>query len=133
MFEWRNEFSVEIGSVDAQHKMLFQIAGELYAAMESGQSKAAMARLLDRLVQYTKVHFAHEERLMKMHGYKDFAAHKAEHDALTAQVMKFQQDFEEGKVSMSVQLLQFLRSWLETHIRGTDRKYSPYLRSKQVA
>jgi hemerythrin len=34
---------------------------------------------------------------------------------------------------MSVQLLQFLKTWLETHIRGTDQKYSALLRSKAVA
>ena len=133
MFEWRNEFSVQIGSVDAQHKMLFQIADELYNAMQSGQSKVVLGRLLDRLVQYTKAHFAHEERLMQQHGYPEFASHKAEHDALTAKVLKFQQEFEQGKVAISVQLLQFLRNWLQTHIRGTDQKYGPYLKSRAVA
>ncbi|MGO9258606.1 MAG: bacteriohemerythrin [Bryobacteraceae bacterium] len=133
MFEWRNEFSVQIGSVDAQHKMLFGIASELYTAMIAGQSKMAMARILDRLVQYTKVHFAHEERLMRLYDYPDLAAHKAEHDALTAKVVKFQNDFLKGQVNMSVQLLQFLRDWLEHHIKGSDRKYSPLLRSKAVA
>lgn len=133
MFEWHNDFSVQIGSVDAQHKMLFAIANELYTAMMAGQSKMAMARILDRLVQYTKVHFAHEERLMLLHTYPDLAAHKAEHDALTAKVVKFQNDFLQGHVNMSVQLLQFLRDWLEHHIKGSDRKYSPFLRSKAVA
>ena len=133
MFEWHNDFSVQIGSVDAQHKMLFAIANELYTAMMAGQSKMAMARILDRLVQYTKVHFAHEERLMLLHTYPDLAAHKAEHDALTAKVVKFQNDFLKGQVNMSVQLLQFLRDWLEHHIKGSDRKYSPFLRSKAVA
>jgi hemerythrin len=133
MFEWRNEFSVQIGSVDAQHQMLFGTANELYTAMMAGQSKMAMARILDRLVQYTKVHFAHEERLMRLHDYPHLAAHKAEHDALTSQVVKFQDDFNQGKVNMSVQLLQFLRDWLERHIKGSDQRYSPFLRSKAVA
>ena len=133
MFEWRNEFSVQIGSVDAQHKMLFGLAGELYAAMMAGQSKVVLGRLLDRLVQYTQVHFAHEERLLKLHGYADLAAHQAEHRALTAKVLKFQADFHQGQVNMSVQLLQFLKTWLESHIRGSDQKYSPFLISKKVA
>jgi hemerythrin-like metal-binding protein len=119
--------------VDAQHKMLFGIANELYTAMIAGQSKMAMARILDRLVQYTKVHFAHEERLMRLHDYPDLAPHKAEHDALTAKVVKFQNDFQQGQVNMSVQLLQFLKNWLEGHIRGSDQKYSPFLKSKAVA
>jgi hemerythrin len=133
MFEWRNEFSVQIGSVDAQHRMLFGIANELYSAMTAGQGRVVVAGILDRLVQYTKTHFAHEERLMRLHGYPGFAAHKTQHDALTAKVVKFQTDFQEGKVNMSVELLQFLKTWLESHIKGTDQQYSPFLRSKAVA
>ena len=133
MFDWRKEFSVEIGSVDAQHQALFAIAGELYSAMMAGQSKLAMGKILDRLVQYTKMHFAHEERLMQLHGYPGLEAHKAEHQALTAKVLKFQEDFKQGQVNISVQLLQFLRTWLENHIKGSDRRYSPFLKSKAVA
>ena len=133
MFEWRKEFSVDIGSVDAQHQNLFAIAGELYSAMMAGQSKAAMGKILDRLVQYTKMHFAHEERLMQTHGYPGLEAHKAEHQALTSKVLKFQEEFQQGQVNISVQLLQFLRNWLEGHIKGSDRRYSPFLKSKAVA
>jgi len=133
MFEWRNEYSVEIGSVDAQHKVLFATASELYNAMVSGHSKDVMGRLLDRLIQYTKTHFAHEERLMQQCGYPSFEAHKAQHDALTARVMKFQSDFQQGRVTMSVQLLQFLKDWLAQHIQETDRQYIPVMKAKSVA
>jgi hemerythrin len=133
MFEWSNDYSVDIGSVDAQHKMLFSIGNELYTAMMAGNSKAVMSRILDRLVQYTKVHFAHEERLMRQHGFPGFEKHKAQHDALTAKVVKFQSDFEQGHVNMSVQLMHFLRDWLEHHIKESDHEYSPYLKSRAVA
>lgn len=133
MFEWKNEYSVGIGSIDAQHQNLFAIARELYAAMSAGQGKASLSRLLDRLVQYTAVHFAHEERLMRLNDYPDFQAHKAQHDALTKQVLAFQADFEGGRVSMTVQLLQFLKDWLEKHIKVSDFAYAPCLKQKAVA
>jgi hemerythrin len=133
MFEWSNNYSVDIGSIDSQHQNLFAIGRELHAAMTAGQGKASLARILDRLVQYTAVHFAHEERLMRLHDYPDMAAHKAQHDALTAQVVKFQEDFNSGRVAMTVQLLQFLKEWLQNHIKGSDLKYAPYLKEKAVA
>ena len=34
MFEWKNEYAVNIGSIDAQHQMLFAIGRELYAGDE---------------------------------------------------------------------------------------------------
>jgi hemerythrin len=130
MFEWKNEYAVGIPSVDVQHQKLFSIARELYDAMSAGRGKASLAVILDRLVQYTAVHFAHEERLMRTHDYPDFARHKAQHDALTKQVLTFQKDFESGKVSMTVHLLQFLKDWLENHIKVSDFEYAPCL--KQV-
>jgi hemerythrin-like metal-binding protein len=133
MFEWNPEYSVGIGSIDAQHQTLFRIAGELYAAMSAGQGKAAIGRILDRLVQYTATHFAHEERLMRLCDYPDLAVHRVQHQALTKQVQQFQADFQSGRAAVTVQLLQFLRTWLDTHIRGSDHKYAPCMVRKAVA
>ena len=133
MFEWNNNYSVAIGSVDAQHRTLFAIARELHTAMAAGQGKASLARILERLVQYTSVHFAHEERLLRLHAYPDFAAHKAEHDALVKKVLKFQEDFTSGRATITVQLLQFLRDWLQSHIQGSDLRYAAHLKQRAVA
>ena len=133
MFEWKDKYTVGVGSVDAQHRCLFGIAAELHAAMSAGTGKASLGKILERLVQYTAMHFAHEERLMRLHDYPDLTAHKAEHDSLTAQVLQFQADFKSGRDTMTVQLLMFLRDWLEKHIMGSDQKYEPYLAGKLVA
>lgn len=133
MFEWNPKYSVGIASIDAQHQNLFAIAHELYDAMSAGRGKASLSRILDRLVQYTAVHFAHEERLMKVHAYPDFEAHRTEHAELTRQVLQFQQDFQAGRAAMTVQLLQFLKQWLEHHIQGSDKAYAPQLKAQTVA
>ena len=132
MFEWNPSFSVEIGSIDAQHQNLFRIARELYAAMTAGQGKAALAKILDRLVQYTAVHFAHEERILRLNDYPDLLAHQAEHQSLTRQVLQFQADYQAGRSAMTVQLLQFIRDWLEKHIKESDQRYAPFLRERAV-
>jgi hemerythrin len=133
MFEWKSEYSVQIGSIDGQHQNLFRTAGELYAAMSAGRGKPALGKILDRLTQYTAVHFAYEERLMRLHDYPDLAAHREQHEALTKQVMAFQADFQAGRATMTVQVLYFLKDWLEKHIAGSDQKYAPFLRQKAVA
>jgi len=130
MFDWNQKFRVGIDSIDAQHQQLFAIGRELYDAMASGQGKAAMGRILDRLVQYTKTHFEHEEGLMRQHGYPDYIKHKKIHADLTAGVLKFQSEFKSGEVGMTIDLLEFLRTWLERHIEHEDAAYTPYLRPK---
>jgi hemerythrin-like metal-binding protein len=133
MFEWKNEYAVGIGSIDAQHQNMFAIGRELYAAMSTGQGKNVLARILDRLVQYTTVHFAHEERLMQLYHYPDYAGHKAQHDALVKQVLAFQTEFNGGRATMAVKVLQFLKDWLEKHIKETDFAYVPCMRAQKVA
>ena len=133
MFEWKTEYAVNIGSIDSQHQTLFAIGRELYAAMSAGQGKSVTAKILERLIQYTGVHFAHEERLMQMHKYPDFAKHKAEHDALVKQVLAFQTEFNNGRATMAVQVLQFVKDWLEKHIKRSDTAYAPWLKAQKVA
>lgn len=133
MFEWNNTLSVGVASVDAQHQNLFAIARELHAAMSSGQGKTALGKVLDRLVQYAASHFAHEERLMRLADYPGLETHVAEHRALTAKVLELQADFRAGRTAISVQVLQFLRTWLQQHIQHSDKAYAPYLQEAKVA
>jgi len=132
MFEWKPDYSVKIASIDGQHQNLFRMAEELYAAMNAGQGKAVLSKTLDRLVQYTQVHFAHEERLMQAHRYPDIGTHIAEHRALTQKVVAFQSEFEMGKALITVQLLNFLKDWLQHHIAQSDQRYAPFLKEKAV-
>jgi hemerythrin-like metal-binding protein len=133
MFEWSNDYSVGVQSVDAQHQNLFAMARELHTAMTSGQGKASLAKILDRLVQYTAAHFAHEERLMRLADYPGLESHAAEHRALTRKVLDFQADFQAGRTALTVQLLQFLRTWLQNHIQHSDQAFAPYLKETKVA
>jgi len=133
MFEWQQKFSVGITSIDGQHQNLFRIAGELEAAMKEGKGRQAVGGILDRLIQYTAVHFSHEERLMQQFGYPDYSAHKAEHDALTKKVIALQKDYHDRQMAITVELLQFLKDWLEHHISQSDQRYSPFLKAKAVA
>jgi hemerythrin-like metal-binding protein len=129
MFEWSNSYSVGIQSIDAQHQNLFALGRELHTAMSNGQGRASLAKILDRLVQYTSVHFAHEERLMRLADYPELAGHANEHALLTRKVLQFQKDFEAGRAVMTVQLLTFLKDWLHHHIQGSDLKYAPHVKN----
>jgi hemerythrin-like metal-binding protein len=133
MFDWNDSYSVNIASIDGQHKNLFRIAEELHAAMLKGTAQASTSKILDRLVQYVGVHFAYEERLMQAAHYPAFPAHKAMHDELTKQVLQFQEDLQKGKHSLTINLLQFLKKWLVNHIEGEDQKYAPFVNAKTAA
>jgi hemerythrin len=133
MFEWKPEYSVQIPEIDAQHKRLFALAFELHEAMAQGKGRTVLEQSLAQLVDYTKVHFAKEEQFMGKYRYPELAAHKAQHDQLTAQVIELQKEFSAGNTMLTVSLMTFLKNWLEHHIAGSDQQYSVYIRGMRAA
>jgi hemerythrin len=133
MFEWKPEYSVRIPEIDAQHQRLFALAAQLHAAMADGKAKAVLEQSLAQLVDYTKVHFAAEEQLMGQYRYPEAAAHKAQHDQLTAQVIDLQKKFRSGGAGLTISLMVFLKNWLERHIAGSDQQYSAFIRASRPA
>jgi hemerythrin len=129
-FAWKEDYSVGIEEIDAQHKELVAILNELYDAMYAGQGRDALGSVLARLIGYARVHFAKEEELMARHGYPDYQAHKDKHEKMTRKVLELKKNFDAGVISSPVQISNFLKNWLSKHIMGTDRKYGPFLRAK---
>ena len=128
LFQWKDEYLVGQVEIDGQHKRLFQLADQMHAAMTAGKGKDILSKTLSDLVDYTKRHFADEERLMQKCNYPDYPHHKEIHDKLTAKVVAFQKEFSAGHTAMSIQLMQFLKDWLQHHIGETDRKVAAYIR-----
>lgn len=133
MFEWKDEFSVRMPHIDKQHQELFRLAENMYQAMSAGHGKEALEATLDRLVKYTEEHFAAEERLMRLNDYNGQVAHKHEHRELTRQVREFQAEFKKGRTTMAVPVLQFLRNWLEHHIKESDMRLAVFVRQRTAA
>ena len=133
LMTWTDKLSVGVGVLDEDHKRLVGMVNALYDAMQAGHGKVSLGRILDELVQYTKVHFAREEKLFAQTVYPAAAAHKWEHDALTSQVLDVQQKYATGATAaLSIDVLHFLKKWLLNHIQGTDQKYRPHLNGKGI-
>ena len=129
---WNDTWLVGVQEVDAQHKHLVSLLNQLHEAMVQGHGKDVLGGILDSLVRYTQVHFAAEERMMEQSKYPDLVNHKREHEALTQKVLDFQKNFATGRVAMGIEVLQFLSSWLQGHIRGTDKKYVPFMHASGI-
>ena len=133
LFAWKDSYSIGVPDIDAQHRQLYKLADDLHQALNAGQGKDALAAVLKSLIDYTKTHFAAEERLMQRCGYSGLAAHKAQHEDLTRKVIDLQQQMQAGKLMLSIEVMRFLSDWLRQHIGGSDRKYAPFVINKAVA
>lgn len=132
LMEWSDTLCVGIEEIDNQHKALVGLLNQLHTAIYEKHGSAACMEILDKLVEYTRVHFTVEESLMRILGYPEYEDHHEEHDKLITQVVELQQKLKSGKVNVSFELLHFLRGWLSHHILETDKAYVPYFLSKGV-
>ena len=131
LINWSRSYSVGVTQMDSEHQRLIDIINNLYSAMRSGRSKDAIGSILDELVDYTKTHFSHEERLMKESGYVGFDEQKRAHEALISQVVEIQGKYRAG-TALGQEVMSFLKNWLVNHIQGLDKRYGPVMNKKGI-
>ena len=129
---WKNEFSVGIPEMDNQHQKLVAMLSHLEDAMGKGKGKEVIGKILAELVKYTQTHFNNEEFLMRSHNYPDLTTHRIEHTKLTQRVLAFKLDFDAGKATLSIPVMNFLENWLVTHIQGSDKQYGKMISTKRA-
>jgi hemerythrin len=123
LFDWTTKYSVGNISVDKEHQKLVRLINDLYDAMKEARGREVVGRILLETITYTEEHFRNEEMLMEKAGYPELQKHKIEHKKLTEQVNAFYKSYKENNTSVTIELLQFLKNWLMTHIEVVDMKY----------
>ncbi len=126
LIQWNDTYSVNVAEIDKQHKKLVALLNELNDAMLAGKGKDVLGRTVNGLIDYAAVHFQTEEKLFDQLKYPDAAAHRKTHADFVAEIADFKARFMNNKVGLSVELMNFLRNWLNGHIKGDDKKYGPY-------
>jgi len=128
--EWVPALSVGIPEIDAQHQKLIALINALEEARKGMQSRERLGAALHALGDYTKEHFALEEKLLTENSYPETREHKAEHALFIERIDAFCAGFESGKAQVDLELLSFLKAWLTRHISFTDKKYRRHLASR---
>jgi hemerythrin len=129
---WSQTLSVGVREIDAQHKRLIELLDRLLEGMREGGGQVILGEVLDGLIDYTKPHFADEERLMTTYVYPNFAQHHAAHLDLTNQVLTLQAQYHAGEPVLTPLVAKFPIEWLYQHIGEADLKVGLYLNSKGV-
>lgn len=129
---WTDSYSVNVTVFDKHHQHLFSLLNDLHDAMLGGRGKDVLQKTIAELVSYTQNHFTAEEAALKRTGYPDLERHRAEHQRFAAQVQQFATDFASGKAMLTLEVLNFLRQWLQNHIVGTDQRYGAHLNRNAI-
>ncbi|MGC1953648.1 MAG: bacteriohemerythrin [Gammaproteobacteria bacterium] len=129
---WDEQHSVRVRQIDDEHKGMITLLNGLNDAMKQRKGREEIARILSKLIVYTKAHFAAEERLMRDHDYAGYPRHKAEHERLLHEISVLEERFSEGDLLLSFGIMLYLKGWALVHITSCDRALGIYLNSRAV-
>lgn len=133
---WRREFDTGIAEIDLQHRTLVKMFNKANAELRDDSRRCVWENVTHEFLGYTLFHFWTEEDLAAQYGYEqerdaEAAAHFAEHRAFSAEISEVRTRFRAGERIPKADFIDFLRSWLTTHIIDSDQWLVAFILEKQ--
>jgi hemerythrin-like metal-binding protein len=123
LVEWRDEFRTGIPSVDHEHEELILAINDLHAQLSGKIDKQAVAGFLGEIDAKISAHFALEEKIMREHGYDQFADHKEDHERLLDGIRDIMDNFDRGTYRDTDEALAaHLQEWFTRHFKTKDAR-----------
>ncbi|MDR2102933.1 MAG: bacteriohemerythrin [Treponema sp.] len=125
LVSWSPTFSVGVKIIDDQHKGLLSLTNDLFnhCVGDEASERAYFQEVIGKAVDYVKVHFSTEEKIMLATKFEGYWEHKREHDAFVLNVVDQIRAFNEGKPFTLMTFTRYLKNWVLTHIAVSDRLY----------
>jgi hemerythrin-like metal-binding protein len=133
LFEWTEQWSVGVDTIDAQHRDLFAAINKLLR--EEGKTASRdLAQVLDYLENYVSNHFGLEELYMRRLSYPEFPSHKAAHVAFINDFYDLRDEYDNNGASpeLADKMGRHMGDWLVNHIGKVDKALGAFLRDKGV-
>lgn len=124
---WDNILSVGVDEIDDDHKKLLGLFNILNHSVTEGAAPEYLAAVLEELINCTRWHFSHEERLMLKYGYEGLSDHKTEHRDLINGVKELQEKILRTGIRIANEDLEYLERWLTQHILIDDMRMGSFL------
>ena len=131
--QWTSNMDLGINDIDSQHRLLVDYINDLYSAMTNHRNAQEMLNILHKLRDYTSTHFRDEEKHFVHTDYPATKEHLQIHREFEAKVNEVEQGIKRGTITLSMDLLSFLKDWLVQHIMGMDAQYVPYVKNAAKA
>ncbi len=119
-----NTHLVGVQEIDDQHRQLVQMVNRINKAIVRKFDVALIETAFQELLDFTRLHFATEQRLMLQHGYTDTTAHLQEHSQLLNKLGDLATQSAQGN---DLLILQTIKDWLIGHIQHADKPLGAFL------
>lgn len=121
--------TIRIGAsdVDGEHEVQIRLLTAFVDAIAEGRAREERDEILDRLLDYSRLHFLSEELLMRFYSYGGYEAHLREHEQTLERISALQERSRAGNAALSRRDAESLARGIVAHIRETDRALGEFL------
>lgn len=132
LLTWNYANSVGVRAMDDQHGILMDTLNELRLAAVRGAGREQVSEILDRLIEFTRMHFWSEEQLMEQYAFPGLVDHRNDHQRILAQILQSSHRVQHGEKMQMRPLLGFLRESFTEHFDGLDGEYGPWFNERGI-
>jgi methyl-accepting chemotaxis protein/hemerythrin len=132
LLKWQHSFEIGIEEADRQHRKMIDLMNDVHIMSAQSRSPHAIARALNVLIEYTKVHFSWEENLFDSHGYQKSAEHKETHKNLVDELIAHKEKIALADIAEIDKEMEQLNTWLLHHIEYSDSDYAEHINGNKV-
>lgn len=125
---WTDAIETGFSEIDSQHRCLFSLMEEIDGELEHHAAPAEVGRRFRQLLEFTDLHFATEERLMREHGYAELEPHRSAHHLLQERITEAMTRHLDG-FDLHKELMAILATWLVDHIRSQDLPMAKWMQT----
>jgi hemerythrin-like metal-binding protein len=127
---WTESFSVGVKGIDRQHQELLARVNALFDAIGSREAGRNVDELVVYMESYVQRHFLCEEKLMRRHGYPDYAEHLSHHQHFVEELSRIEKMYDRNGLSSDLvaRMAGYITDWLSEHFVGDDRRLAKFLR-----
>jgi hemerythrin len=124
---WTHACIVGVKAMDDQHGILVDTLNEVHQQLARGSAPEQLNEYMERLIEFTSLHFGCEESLLERYGFPDLDEHRMAHRQLLSDIRRAGDCVQnDEKTEFQRQLGLLSASYLQ-HIEGLDRKYGSWL------
>lgn len=127
--EWSPKFELGIPVIDEQHKKLVSLCNTFYQELMKNKAigipawESSLTTALKECVDYVKIHFRDEEKLLIAANYTDYEKHKRDHEEFIQKILETSRDFDKATFTTAFHFVKFLYDWILGHIAHEDKLY----------
>ena len=131
LITWSRKFACGINLIDKQHKDLVLLVNDMFNHVTGNEKEesAYFNSVIRKAIEYIRIHFATEEKIMLATGFKGYAEHKKKHDDFVLTVIGNVRAYQFSKRFTLFSFTKYLKEWVLTHIALMDKQYFDHLRN----